>query len=175
MSYIESKRKLNAIQQKYDCKGNIIFRTAIQYVVEFGTCSLQDKDWYKWMMDDIDANHDRAEAKGQTLWLTREFEKAIIDCAVELSDVNTYDFLTYIQREVWLGGGEVGEPDYRRAVEIIRNCLCFTSDGYGAWPENCSETLNIFRQMDLTDDEIAYFGWEYLFDVEENDMEDEGE
>ena len=171
MSYIESKKKLDEIRQEYSCKGDIIFRTAIQYVVEFGTCSLQDQDWYKWMMDDIDANHDCAEAKGKTLWCTREFEKAIIDCAVALSKIETYDFLTYIQREVWLGGGEIGEPDYQRAIQIIRNCLCFTADGYGAWNDDCSETLYKFRQMDLTDDEIAYFGWEYLFDVEDEEEE----
>lgn len=169
MSYAESKKKLNEIRQEYGCKGDIIFRTAIQYVVEFGTCSLQDKDWYKWMMDDIDANHDRAEAKGEILWCTREFEKAIIDCAVALSKVNTYDFLTYIQREVWLGGGEVGEPDYQRAVEIIRNCLCYTADCYGAYSMECKETLNKFREMGLKDEEIEYFGWEYLFDVEDEE------
>ncbi len=166
MSYAESKKKLDAIRQEYCCKGDIIFRTAIQSVVEFGTCSLQDKDWYKWTMDDIDSRHDHAEANGKILWCTREFEKAIIDCSVALSKVNTYDFLTYIQREVWLGGGEVGEPDYQRAVEIIRNCLCYIHDSYGAYSSDCYETLNKFREMDLTDDEIAYFGWEYLLDVD---------
>ena len=169
MSYVESKKKLNEIRQEYGCKGDIIFRTAIQYVVEFGTCSLQDQDWYKWMMDDIDANHDRAEAKGEILWCTREFEKAIINCAVSLSKVNTYDFLTYIQREVCLGGGEVGEPDYQRAMEIVRNCLCYMHDAYGAYGSECEDTLCKFREIDMTDDEIVYFGWEYLLDVEDEE------
>jgi hypothetical protein len=169
MSYAESKNKLDAIRREYGCKGDIIFRTAIQNVVEFGSCSLQDKDWYKWTMDDIDSRHDHAEANGKFLWCTRDFEKAIVDCAVALSKINTYDFLTYIQREVWLGGGEFGEPDYQRAIEIIRNCLCYTSDCYGAYPEDCSETLLKFRQMDLTDEEIAFFGYEYLFDVEDEE------
>lgn len=169
MSYTESKKKIDAIRQEYGCKGDIIFRTAIQYVVEFGTCSLQDKDWYKWMMNDIDANHDRAESKGEILWCTREFEKAIIDCAVALSAIETYDFLTYIQREVWIGDGTVGEPDYQRAIEIIRNCLCYTADCYGAYSLDCKETLDKFREMSLSDDEIEYFGWEYLFDVEDEE------
>ena len=167
MSYEESKKKLNQIRQEYGCKGDVLFKTAIQYVVEFGSCTLQDKEWYKWMMDDIDANHDRAKENGEILCYTRELEKAIIDCAVALSKIETYDFLTYIQREVWLGGGKVGEPDYKRAIEIIRNCLCYTSDVYGAYTEDCANTLRKFREMDLTDDEIAYFGWEYLFDVED--------
>ena len=106
MSYVESKKKLDAIRHEYDCKGDIIFRAAIKNVVEFGSCALQDKDWYQWMMDDIDANHARAEAKGDILWPSKELEKAIINCAVAMSEVNTYDFLTYIQREVWLGEQE---------------------------------------------------------------------
>lgn len=166
MSYTESKKKLDEIRQEYSCKGDIIFRTAIQYVVEFGTCSLQDQDWYKWMMDDIDANHDCAEAKGEILWCTREFEKAIIDCAVALSKIETYDFLTYIQREVWLG-----EPDYQRAIEIIRNCLCDVEYHYGRYGSDRARTLNKFKELELTDDEIAYFGWDYLFDVEDEEEE----
>lgn len=101
--YEESKKKIDAIRQKYDCKGEIIFRTAIQNVVEFGTCALQDKDWYKWIMDDIDGTHDHAEATGKILECTRDFEKAVVDCSVELSEVEAYDFLMYIQREVYLG------------------------------------------------------------------------
>ena len=77
--------------------------------------------------------------------------------------------LIYIQREVWLGSGMIGEPDYQRAIEIIRNCLCYTADCYGAYALDCKETFDKFREMSLTDDEIAYFGWEYLFDVEEDE------
>ena len=68
-----------------------------------------------------------------------------------------------------LGGGEVDEPDYQRAIEIIRNCLCYIHDAYGAYSSDCYETLQKFRQMDLSDEEIAYFGWEYLFDVEDEE------
>ena len=168
-NYIESKRKLNVIRQKYGCKGDIIFRTAIQYIVEHGQYNFKDENWFRACIDNVDEKHDLAEQTGKCLWITREFEKELLKCAKELAEINSYDLLTYIQREVWLGGGEVGEPDHKRAMEIIRNCLCFTSDGYGAWPENCSETLNTFRQMDLTDDEIVYFGWEYLFYVEEDE------
>ena len=40
-------------------------------------------------------------------------------------------------------------------------------DAYGAYGSECEDTLRKFREIDMTDDEIAYFGWEYLFDVEE--------
>lgn len=168
MSYEESKKKMDEIRQEYGCKGELIFRTAIQNVVEVGSCTLQDKEWYDWTMNDIDGRHDHAEANGKILWCTRDFEKAIVNCSVALSEVEAYDFLTYIQREVWLGGGEVGEPDYQRAIQIIRNCLCYTADCYGAYSLDCKETLDKFREMSLTDEEIEFFGWEYLFDVEED-------
>lgn len=169
MSYTESKKKLGAIRQEYGCKGDIIFRTAIQYIVEHGQHNFRNEKWFNSCIEQVDSKHDRADKDGKILWITRDFEKALLECAREVAQIKPYDLLTYIQREVWLGGGEVGEPDYQRAIEIIRNCLCYTSDGYGAWYEDCSETLRKFRAMDLTDDEIAYFGWEYLFDVEDEE------
>lgn len=169
MSYLESKKKLDAIRQEYGCKGEIIFRTAIQNVVDYGKCTLLDKGWYQCTIDDIDSNHDYAEANGKFLFMTRDFEKAIVNCSVALCDVDTYDLLIYIQREVWLGGGEVGEPDYQRAMEIIRNCLCYAADNFGAYPCESDVTLNDFREIGLTDEEIEYFGWSYLLDVEEEE------
>lgn len=166
MNYAESKQKLNNIRQKYGCKGDIIFRTAIHYVVEHGQYNLRDETWFDEVINDIDDRHDMAENNNKILWVTRGFEKAIMECARELAFVDVNDLLIYIQREVWFYGGEIGEPDYQRALQIIRNCLCYTADRYGAYAEECSETLYKFREMELADEEIEYFGWEYLFDVE---------
>ena len=167
-NYAESKKALDKIRDKYGCKGDIIFRTAIQLLVDAGKCTILDPAWYQCEMDNIDARHDKAEAEGKFLFMTRDFEKAIYECAKDLCEVDTYDILIYIQKEIWLGG-EVGEPDYQRAMQIIRDCLCYTADRYGAYSMNCEETLYKFREMELTDDEIEYFGWEYLFDVEEEE------
>ena len=168
-NYAESKKALDKIRDKYGCKGDIIFRTAIQMIVENGQNSFKDENWFEDQMDFIDERHDAAESVGKILLMTRESEKTLMECARELANINTYDLLIYIQREVWLGGGEIGEPDYQRALQIIRNCLCYTADRYGAYSMNCEETLYKFREMELTDDEIEYFGWEYLFDVEEEE------
>ena len=154
MSYAESKKKLDAIRQEYGCKGELIFRTAIQNVIVHGHTDLLDPDWYKCTMDDIDATHDYAKAHGEFRWCTRDFEKAIVDCSVALCNVDPYDLLTYIQREVWLGGGEVGEPDYQRAIEIIRNCMCYMEDCYGAYKSDVGETLEKFRCV-MNDEEIV--------------------
>ena len=167
-NYKESKEKLNKIREKYSCKGDFIFRTAIQMVIENGQNSFKDENWFEDQMDFIDERHDSAESVGKILLITREFEKTLMECAKELANINTYDLLIYIQREVWLGG-EVGEPDYQRAMEIIRNCLCYTADNFGAYPCESDVTLNDFRGIGLTDEEIEYFGWSYLLDVEEEE------
>ena len=167
-NYAESKKALDKIRDKYGCKGEIIFRTAIQMLVDAGKCTILDSAWYQCEMDDIDARHDKAEAEGKFLFMTRDFEKAIYECARDLCEVDTYDILEYIQKEIWLGG-EYGEPDYQRAMQIIRNCLCYTADGYGSYTLDCEKTLSKFREMELTDEEIEYFGWDYLFDVEEGE------
>ena len=168
-TYTESKKKIDAIRREYSCKGDVIFRTAIQMIVENGQNSFKDENWFDDQMNFIDERHDAAELVGRILFMTRDFEKAIFECAKELSNVECYDLLTYIQREVWLGGGEIGEPDYQRALQIIRNCLYYTDNECGYYSISPSETLSKFREMELTDDEIAYFGWEYLFDTEEED------
>lgn len=171
MTYAESKKKIDEIRQEYGCKGEVLFRTALQNVIDYGKCTLLDKGWYQCTMDDIDTTHDNAEANGKWLWMTREFEKAIVDCSVALCEIETYHLLMYIQKEIWLGG-EIGEPDYQRAMEIIRNCLSYTADRYGAYCYTAEEVLNKFRDMELKDEEIEYFGWGFLLDAEYDEEEE---
>ena len=140
-------------------------------LVEHGRNSFKDEIWFEDQMNFIDERHDSAESVGKFLLMTRDFEKAIINCARELAEIDTYDLLIYIQREVWLGGGEVEGPNYWRAIEIIRNCLCYAADNFGAYPCESDVTLEDFRNIGLTDEEIKYFGWSYLFDVEEEEEE----
>lgn len=169
INYVESKKKLDEIRNKYNCAGDIIFRTAIQMVIEHGQNTFKDYAWFEDQINAINERHDAAEAVGKILFMTRDFEKAICKCAKDLACVEVYDLLTYIKEEVYFGSGEIGKPDYNRALQIIRNCLCYTADCYGAYSMDCHETLCKFREMDMTDDEITYFGWEYLFDVEEEE------
>ena len=171
MSYAESKKKIDAIRREYGCKGDIIFRTALQNVIDYGKCTLLDTGWYQCTMNDIDSEHNYAEANGKWLWMTREFEKAIVDCSVALCDVETYDLLMYIQKEIWLGG-EIGEPDYQRAIEIIRNCLCYMNGAYNAYRYDHEDALHKFREVGLDDNEIAYFGWENLLESEYEEEEE---
>ena len=167
MNYAESKKKLDVIRREYSCAGDIIFRTAIQLVMERGKYSFLDESWCEDEINAIDDRHDSAESVGKILFMTRDLEKAIFECARELAKIEAYDLLTYIQREVWLGGGEVGEPDYQRAMEIIRDCLSYMAGCYGAYTYDNKETLEKSRCV-MEDHEIEFFGWEELFDEEED-------
>jgi len=165
-NYTESKQKLDKIRAKYICKGDVIFRTAIQYVVECGQNAFRDEAWYEDQLNAIDDRHDAAEAVGKILFMTRSFEKAIFQCANELAHVETYDLLIYVSREIYLGGDGI---DYQRAMQIIRDCLCYIADCYGSYRLDEEETLAKFRNIDLTDEEIEYFGWGELLDCEEEE------
>jgi len=171
MNYTESKQKIDAIRDKYGCSGEVIFRTAIQCIVEHGQYNFQDEIWYQDAINEINNRHDAAEATGKILFMTRKFEKAIIYCARDLSEIKPYDLLAYIQREVWLVGGKFGEPDYQRALQIIRDCLCYTADRYGAYRLDEEEALSAF-QCFMSDEEIEYFGWGDLLNAEEEYEDD---
>ena len=161
-NYAESKKTLDKIRSEYNCKGDVIFRTAIQTVVEYGTSSLLD-DWnYEHLKCDINERHDSAEADGKNLWITRDFELAILECGRKISDVDIYDMLIYIQREVWLSGDGI---EYQRAITLLKRCLAWIENDY----DKNAETLNAYFEIGLTDDEIDELGWSYLFDTKEEE------
>ena len=164
-NYTENKKKLDEIRQKYGCKGEVLFRTAIQYVVDYGRESFNDNNWFEFQMDAIDKHHDKIDDKGMINWVTRDFEKAMLECAKELAQIEAYDFLTYIQREVWLGGGEVGEPDYQRAIGLLKRCMECIDEHH----EECHEVLEELQYIGFEDDEIEHLGYGYLFDEEDEE------
>ena len=46
-NYKESKERLNKIRQEYTCKGDVIFTTAVQYVIEVGQTTINNEIWFK--------------------------------------------------------------------------------------------------------------------------------
>lgn len=166
MSYAESKQKLDAIRREYVCAVDMIFRTAIQYIVDYGKCTLQDPSWYRCTIDEIDGKHDDAENEGKILFCTREFEKAIIDCAVALCDVNTYDLLVYIQQEVFLNSNEI---DYQRAVNLLKKCTEWIEETHAG----LGETYDTLKYIGFSDSDIEMLEFEYILDVVYPDEEEE--
>lgn len=161
-NYAESKKTLDKIRNEYGCKGDMIFRTAIQYVVEYGQCRFQHTRWVKKQLKRVDRKHNKAEKKGKNLWIGREFEKVCIECAVDIAKVNAYDLLIYIQKEVFLS--HEGGLDYQRAIELLHSCMNWFVD------YDCCETkemLKRFEDLDFTDNELEALGFGWLFDTEE--------
>ena len=164
-NYAESKKQINDIRRRYGCKGDVIFRTAIQYIVEHGQYSFKDNERVHEWLNAIDEKHDEAERNGKRLWIGREFEKALIECAVELAVIKPYDLLIYIQKEVWLSGDGI---DYQRAMEMLKDLVSLISD------ESCyyGEALSKLYDAGFDDTEIEELGFADLLDVDE---EDDGE
>ena len=161
-NYSESKKKLDAIRDKYGCKGEVIFRTAIQYVVEYGQSMLSDEGWQEHFIFNIDKRHDEAEAEGKILFITRDFEKAILECAKEIAQIEPYDFLIYIQREIYLGGDGIS---YQRAMELLRGCL----DYCGNNTYEIMYTLEMAAEMGFEENEIEELGYGYMLNEEEEE------
>lgn len=162
-NYVESKKTLDKIREEYGCKGEVLFRTSIQYVVDCGQQNFQDDEWVKGQLDITDKKHDAFEREKKIPFMSREFEKALIECAQEIAKVNTYDLLVYIQREVWLDGDGM---DYQRAVELLKKCMADIEESYYC---NNKETYDALEYIGFTDDEIEAFGFGYLLNYEEEE------
>ena len=163
-NYKNSKRKLDTIRTAYRSKGDVIFTTAMQCVLDWGTKNFTDAAFLKANLDSIDKRHDEADADGKYLVMTRDFEKAIIECASNIAEVNTYDIMVYIQREMYLNNGLMdGEPGYQRAIELVRECI--------NWIENETSYRDVFRDVlydiGFEDDELIHFDCGYLIEEEE--------
>lgn len=163
-TYQESKNKIDEIRKEYASEGDIVFRTALQYVVDYGRGLYKEDDWVEYQLEKIDKKHDDADAEGTWLLMTRDFEKSIVNCAKELARIKSYYLLMYVQKEVWLGG-PFGEPDYQRAIELLKNCLnCLISNAYE------TETAYMDAQaIGFNDDEIEYLGFGCMLGIEEEE------
>ena len=163
-NYVESKKKIEAIRSEYGCKGDMIFRTALQYIVEFGQNMFADEEWVNGQLNRVDDKHNQAESEGKILFIGREFEKAIIKCSVALADINAYDLLIYIQKEVWLSNE--GGIDYQTAVKLLKSCIYDIEER-----ENCEDKLLLqaLENIGFDDDDIEELGFGYLLKYEEEE------
>lgn len=162
-NYAENKKALDKIRDEYGCKGEVIFRTAIQYVVEYGQIMFEDEEWVKSQLERVDCKHDTAEAEGKELWIGRGLEKACIECAAEIAKVKAYDLLVYIQKELYLSNE--GGLDYGRAIELLHSCMNWFID-YDCCTNK--EMLKKFDDLGFYDNELETLGLDWLFEEEEN-------
>ena len=161
-NYTEAKKYIEKLRSEYCCKGDLIFRCAVQNVIEYGvvplTQNLAVEDW----LSDIDRRHDEAEANGKILWIGRDFEKAMAECTFKLAKVGSMNLMMYIQREVW-HQDHCGEISYDRAIELLKDFISYGLD----YDDPSDELLNNLYDIGLDEDEIRELGFGYLFKEEE--------
>lgn len=154
------KSSLDKIREKYGCKGELIFRTSVQYIIDYGKALLNDTKYIEGQLKNIDEKHNKAEAEGKVLWVGREFEKDLINCAVEIAKVNTIDIIKYIQKE-WLFQ-EIDEMTYTHAKDLLINII----------NQKLSETDTDFARDELEcagfdDEDFEALGFAEIFNPEE--------
>ena len=161
-NYAETKNELNKIRNKYVGKGEMIFRTSLQYIVEYGSIRFKDDEWVQSQLDLVNERHNKAEAENKILFIGREFEIALIECAREIAKIDAYSMLVYIQKEVWLSNE--GGIDYDRAVQLLKGCMS-NIEQWNDWRNEL--TLAELEDIGFDDDEIEMLGFGYTLDVKE--------
>lgn len=162
-NYAENKKTLDKIRRDYNCAGDVIFRTALQMVVEHGQENFRDEEWYNMAVKSVNNKHDAAEAEGKILFCTRDFEIALIECAKAIACIeDIYDLLIYIQREVYLGGDGI---DYYRAIALLKNCMSIIAYSH----DDNSYTLEDFEEAGIDENELEELGFGYLIVEDEEE------
>ena len=166
-NYAETKKELDRIRNAYVCKGEMIFRTSLQYIVEYGSIRFKDDEWVQSQLDLVNEKHNKADAENKILFIGREFEIALIECAREIARVDTYEMLVYIQKEVWLSNE--GGIDYQRAVELLKSCMDEIEQR-----ENCEDKLTLYALEDIgfDDEELVELNFGYLLNTTEDEEYD---
>jgi hypothetical protein len=145
-TYTESKEKLDIIRREHSCAGDLIFRAAVQMVVECGQYTLLNDEWY---------NTEIAKFDGNKSW--HYFEMAVYKCARQLATIGSADFLTYIQKEVWFG--DDGGISYLRVLNLLKTCIDW-------FAEDATSSVRNLRLLGFKDNEIKTLGYDWLFEEE---------
>ena len=160
-NYTDAKSYIEKLRSEYNCKGDLIFRCAVQNVIEYGvvplTQNLTMEDW----LSEIDSRHDKAEANGKILWIGRDFEKAITECTFKLAKIGSMNLMMYIQREVWHQDRR-GEISYDRAIELLKDVI-----NYMNYDDADDVVTRNLGYIGFDEDEIRELGFGYLLDEEE--------
>ena len=125
--------------------------SAVQVMIDVGQDNLKNDEWCNKAMNEIDERHNETEAKGKVSFVSRNFEKGIIECAKEITKVDIYDLLIYLQNEIYFGGEDMS---LRRAKEMLKVSLsyCTTSD---------------IQNMGFSEEELEELGYAELIDEQE--------
>lgn len=96
--------KMKAIRRIEDKYGLVTFRCGLSHMMDCGNRTLANAEDVQACKDGImKAEEDREKGHGVPI-MTAEFQCAIIDCAVELAKIPTWDLISYIKDYVACDG-----------------------------------------------------------------------
>ena len=149
---------INKIKQKYDCKGELIFRSALYLLLDYGKERCGNVDWVNDNKELTHQNHKEAKDQNKHLIISERLENAIIDCAYELAQFGNWELMEYIQTEMQT---DWQTPTYKKLGEQIKY-LCAIVKSYNG--NNVSDVLD---EWSIDQEVLAYLELnEYLKEEE---------
>ena len=143
---LETQKQIDNIRSKYDSAGDIIFKSAILHLFQYGVEKVCWEDENAIVFE-----------HPELFYL-----KGVYSCAVDLSNISIHDILEYIQTSDLFY--ELGALTYPRLFRIAESLLSRIDMG-NADRTDTYETLSLF----LTDREISLLGGEYILDPVKED------
>lgn len=142
-NYNESKKKLDAIRSKYSSAGDIIFRSAIDTLIDIGKVNCCNELTYDGILSGVD----------------NELDRTVLKCAHDLADINTTGLLVYVQKELYLSND--GEMSYQTMARKLSDCIEWIIGD-----ADCSDAVKDLKYgVGFSENELRSLGYDYLFDV----------
>ena len=170
-TYKETAKKLNEIRTKYTSAGDMIFRCAVYTLFEEGSRNI------KKLLADTERIHKYQRNIGIPAQ-NEQFTEAILCCAEEMKDLHPVNLTLYMAYEgvFFLAPHDVYDDKapipYKRLLSIVNHLLSGIAEDYVCI--SGSDHLQRLKNDGLTEDEIRYFGYEYLLDLKEEIEDDQG-
>lgn len=142
-NYTESKKKLDTIRSKYSSAGDIIFRSAIDTLIDIGKVNCCNELTYDGILSGVD----------------NEIDRTVLKCAHELAYINTTDLLIYVQKELYLSND--GGMSYQTMARKLSDCIEWIIGD-----ADCSDAVKDLKYgVGFSENELRSLGYDYLFDV----------
>ena len=142
-NYTESKKELDTIRSKYSSAGDIIFRSAIDTLIDIGKVNCCNELTYDGILSGVD----------------NELDRTVLKCAHDLADINTTDLLVYVQKELYLSND--GGMSYQTMARRLSDCIEWIIGD-----ADCSDAVKDLKYgVGFSENELRSLGYDYLFDV----------
>lgn len=152
-NYAESKQKLDAIRNRDE----MLFRMAISHLMDVGIRHLTDENIAETCAEIMKEDDTHS-------FMTNKYQCAIVKTAGELAKIDHIHLLNYISKEVYYDVGD-NKISYNRACDLLEACMEWLDDDIA----EVGDTLEAFRFIGFTDNEIEELGYGFLLNIEQEE------